>query len=140
MMRKNYDSIGYYILVILMFFQGLSGTFGGAVLMLDPSGALIQLPPAMLEGTPFPDFLIPGIILFTILGFFPLAVAVGLWKKWKWSWFGALLVSVALIIWIEVEIILVGYQPDPPLQLIYGLVGLLLLILVLLPPVKRTLV
>jgi len=50
---------------------------------------------------------------------------------------GSLLVSVALIIWIGVEIWMVGYHTEPPLQLIYGLLGLILLVLVLMASVRN---
>jgi len=56
-----------------------------------------------------------------------------------WAWTGALLVSTALIAWIGFEILMVGYHDDPPLQLIYGLLGLILLGLVMLPSVHRAL-
>jgi len=45
-------------------------------------------------------------------------------------------VGVALLIWIGVEIAMIGYQSQPPLQLIYGLVGFFILIFTLLPSVK----
>jgi len=54
-----------------------------------------------------------------------------------WSWPAALLPGIALLIWIGVEILVIGYQPQPPLQLIYGLVGLLILAVALLPAVRR---
>jgi peptidoglycan/LPS O-acetylase OafA/YrhL len=93
----------------------------------------------MLDGSPFDTFLIPGIILFLILGIFPMIVFYGLWKRTNWAWTGALMVSAALIIWIGVEIWMVGYHPEPPLQLIYGLLGLFLLVLVMMPSVRLTL-
>jgi len=62
--------ITIYILLILLAFQALSGLFGGAALVLDPSGSSIRLPLSLLEGSPFGNFLIPGIILFLVLGIF----------------------------------------------------------------------
>lgn len=126
----------FYILMGLILFQGISGIFGGGALILDSSGAILQMPLGMLRGSPFETFLIPGIILFLVLGIFPLIVFLGLWKRKSWAWKGALLVSIALIIWISVEIVLVGYHSEPPLQLVYGLVGVVLLILTLMPSVR----
>lgn len=125
-----------YILMVLILFQGMSGVFGGGALVLDPSGAILQMPISMLEGSPFETFFVPGIILFLVLGILPLIVLFGLWKRESWSWSGALLVSIALIIWISVEIALVGYHSEPPLQLVYGLVGVALLMLTLMPSVR----
>lgn len=128
----------FYILMALILFQGLSGVFGGGALILDPSGSLLQMPISMLESSPFETFLVPGIILFLVLGIFPLIVFSGLWRRTSWAWSGALLVSIALILWISVEIALVGYHSDPPLQFIYGTLGLFLLVLTLFPPVRYT--
>lgn len=131
--------ISFYVLLTLLFFQSASGLYGGAALILDPTGNFLQLPTTLLEGTPFQDFLIPGIILFTVLGVFPLIVFVGSWQQKIWAWPGAMLVSIALIIWIGVQIAMIGYESEPPLQLIYGLVGGALLILTQLPAVRTLL-
>jgi len=115
-----------YFLLLLLFFQGASGLFGGTALVLDPTGDYLGLPLFFLEGTPFNNYLYPGLILLSVLGAFPMAVFYGLWKRQPWSWWGALLTGIALIIWLGVEIIMIGYHADPPLQLIYGVTGLLI--------------
>lgn len=122
-------SISFYALLALLFFQGMSGLFGGGALVLDPTGSTLQMPLSLLDGSPFDTYLIPGLILLLVLGVFPLIVLYGLWKKKTWSLSAAFLVSIALIIWIGVEIVMVGYHSEPPLQLIYGLTGIALLIL-----------
>ena len=114
-----------YFLMGLMLFQGISGLYGGIILVMDPSGDLLQMPISILENSTFENFLVPGLILLTILGTFPIIVLFGLWKRRLWSWKGALAVSFALIIWIGVQIWMVGYYPEPPLQLTFGLLGLI---------------
>jgi len=136
-MKQAQKSYSLYFLMILMLFQGLSGLFGGIALVIDPSGELLQMPLSMLAGSPFNTFLIPGIILLIILGIFPMVIFYGLWKRTNWAWSGALMVSAALIIWIGVEIWMIGYHSEPPLQLIYGLLGLILLSLVTLSSVRN---
>jgi len=136
-MKQVQKSYSLYFLMILMLFQGLSGLFGGIALVIDPSGELLQMPLSMLAGSPFNTFLIPGIILLIILGIFPMVIFYGLWKRTNWAWSGALMVSAALIIWIGVEIWMIGYHSEPPLQLIYGLLGLILLSLVTLSSVRN---
>jgi hypothetical protein len=123
-----------------MTFQSLSGLFGGVMLILDPSGNSLNMPLSLLNDSPFNDYLIPGLILFLILGLVPFVVLNGLWKKKSWSWYGSLFVSLALIIWIAVEVLMIGYQAEPPLQLIYGLAGILILIFTLIPSVKKNLI
>jgi len=117
------------ILIGVMAFQGLSGIAGGFGLMADPTGVSLQIPLEWLDGSPFTDYLIPGIVLFFVLGLIPLGVVYGLWKRKKWSRLAALAVGAALCIWIAVEIAVIGYQSDPPLQLIYGIVGVAILLL-----------
>jgi len=57
------------ILIGLLAMLGLGAIGGGGALILSPSGKLLGgLPLAMLNKTPFSDFLIPGIILFFVLG------------------------------------------------------------------------
>lgn len=137
--QKPQKSFSLYLMMALMLFQGLSGLFGGFALIADPTGALLSMPVSLLEGSPFDNFFIPGFILLTILGIFPVVVFYGIWMQADWAWTGALFVSAALITWIGVEILMVGYHDDPPLQLVYGLLGLILLGLVMLPSVHREL-
>jgi len=117
----------YRLLFASILVQGLSGVAGGLGLASDPSGARVGLHLAWLEGTPFTDYLVPGVILCFVLGVFPLVVAWGLWVRRSWAWYGSLIVGMSLAIWIVVEILMIGYKPAPPLQVIYGLLSLLIL-------------
>lgn len=125
-----------YALLGLNLFQGLSGLGGGFGLMVDPTGTSIQMPLEWLEGSPFSTYFLPGVILFTVLGIFPLVVAFGVTGPRPWGWFGSLLVGVAVLIWLGVEIATVGFQAWPPLQLIYALEGVGILVLAQVPSVR----
>jgi hypothetical protein len=124
-MKKTFT---FSLLIILIIFQGLSGIAGGVGLIYDPTGEAINIPQSWLEGTMFGDYLIPGIILLVVLGIFPLIVSYGLVRKKEWGAQAAIFIGAALIIWIAVEIIVVGYKSDPPLQMIYGILGVLILL------------
>jgi len=132
-------SVKNYLLKILMLFQGISGMFGGSNLVLDPSGQSLGLPVDWLSGTPFENYLLPGWILLVTLGVVPMVVFYGLWQNKRWSWYGSLMVSLGLITWIVVEIMMIGYHAYPPLQILYGFIGLVMLLITLLPGVKRSL-
>lgn len=138
MARNESRPFMIYILIFLILFQGLSGILGGIGLISDPTGELLQIPLSWLDGSPFSDYLIPGLFLLIVLGFLPLVISYGLWKQLRWSWFGSLLLGIVLIIWVVVEILIIGYHSQPPLQLIYGSIGSLILVLVLLPSVQRS--
>jgi hypothetical protein len=129
--------ISVYALIVLIIFQGLSGIAGGIGLVGDPTGESLQIPIEWLERSPFINYRIPGWILLIILGVFPMITFFGLIRRLRWSWFASFIVAIGLIIWISVEIIVIGYQHEPPLQLIYGTVGVLLLLITLLPTVRK---
>jgi len=57
----------------MILFQAVSGLVGGTGRVLDPTGASLGLPTDWLAGSPFGSYLIPGIILFTVLGLYPVA-------------------------------------------------------------------
>ena len=127
-MSPETDRIRYGLLAAMLL-QGFSGFAGGAGLVADPSGEGLRIPLVWLEDTPFSDYQAPGLVLLFVLGLFPLAVAWGLWKRRPWAGYGSLLVGAALGVWILVEIWMIGYQPSPPLQAIYGLLSVLIVVL-----------
>lgn len=51
----------YYLLIVAVLFQGLSGIGGGGALLADPTGGLIGMPVSMLARSPFDDFLLPSV-------------------------------------------------------------------------------
>ncbi len=134
-------------LLLLVGFQALSGLFGGGILVLDPTGGLLGMPLSVLDRTPFSDFLVPGLILLLVLGIAPAGLTVALWIKpaWRaaawvehtfgehWTWVGAGVVGVGLLIWLAVELWMVGYSS---LLLVYSVLGVLILIVALLPSTK----
>jgi len=124
---------GMYALMGVLVFQGLSGLGGGLLLVVDPTGANIGLPLESLEGSPFPDFLVPGLVLLSLLGVGPLLVTLALRRGHPWAWPASLGVGAMLLVWLAVQILVVGYQPKPPLQLIYGVLGIVILALASFP-------
>jgi hypothetical protein len=123
-----------WVLLVLLIVQALGGLAGGLSLTLAPDGSIMKMSTSALDGSPFHDYLIPGLILMLVLGLLPLAAAVGLWLRRRWSWYAAFVVGCALIIWILVEITIIPYSWLQPL---FGAVGLLIFIFALLRPVRR---
>jgi hypothetical protein len=138
-MAKKQRTFYFYLVLFLIAFQALSGLYGGSYLLLDPTGQSLNMPLSLLKHSPFRDYFIPGLILFLVLGLFPVIVYYGLWIGNRWAWFGTLSIGIGLLIWIGVEIVMIGYQPTPPLQLVYGIVGLLILAFCFSPSFKNTL-
>lgn len=136
------------LLFLLQLLLGIGALFGGGSLIIDPSGALIQLPLSLLEHTPFDSFLVPGIILFMVLGILPIIIAFGLMtqKQWNalnrfklfrdryWSWNFSLYTGFVLIGWITVQMYLV--HGVALLHVIYIFWGMLIQAVTLLPEVQ----
>jgi hypothetical protein len=96
---------------------------GGAALMLGPRGEILPLPLSALRGSPFDTYFVPGLILFAILGLGPLAAAGLVWLRHPLAPLATCVVGVALLIWLAVEIAIIGYSDNPPLQPFYLLLG-----------------
>lgn len=91
--------------------------------MLGSRGEIIPLPLSALKGSPFETYFAPGLILFCVLGLGPLAAAQLAWRRHALAPIAALGVGVALLIWMAVEIAIVGYTNSPPLQPFYLILG-----------------
>ena len=136
--------------LMLSAFLGLSAIGGGGALIISPSGILLGgLPISILRNSPFDDFLIPGIILFLVLGIFPVLIVLALIKKpisiaaecfnlfsdMHWAWTFSIYIAFALIIWIQVETIFV--QGVGWLQTVYMLYSIPMIIFSLLPQTRN---
>ena len=94
------------IAIILLIFLAANAIGGSIFLIVDPSGEAIQIPVELLQGTPFNDYLIPGIVLLFANGFLSLAVARVTIKKVKYYPWSIILQGCVLIGWLTAELIL----------------------------------
>ncbi|OGO39917.1 MAG: hypothetical protein A2147_08510 [Chloroflexi bacterium RBG_16_57_8] len=138
-----------WLLIILTLLIGISALISGPMLFLEPSGSLVQWSVEDLEGTPFSDYLIPGIILFVFIGIYPVFVGYSLIRKpaWRWpdainpakeqhwAWAASSSVGIIMLIWIIVETVLLGFISF--LQPVIAVWAVLILLLAFLPGVRR---
>jgi hypothetical protein len=115
--------------IVLEVLLGLGAVAGGAALMIGRRGEILPLPLSALEGSPFTDYFAPGLILFTVLGLGSLLVAFLAWRANAWAPILTVTVGGALLIWLLVEIAVVGYSNDPPLQPFYLALGVMITLL-----------
>ncbi|MBU0731701.1 hypothetical protein KKC88_02375 [Patescibacteria group bacterium] len=87
---KNKKPIFLYLLLALILLLAIGAFYGGITLIISPDGSMLGTPLEILQDTIFPNFLIPGIILFLVNGVFPLLVFFALIFKWNWKWAEAL--------------------------------------------------
>ena len=74
---------------LLLLFNGTGALFGGWSFIQDPTGSDLQIPTTYLEHSPFKDFLIPGIVLFTVNGVLSMVTLV--WTLMQWKHYGWLI-------------------------------------------------
>lgn len=137
------------ILIFLVIFQSVSGLTGGIGLTFSPSGESIQMPISLLDKTPFNNFLIPGLFLLTVLGVLPAVLGYALIAEPKWKlpdklniynnfhylWSFSLYLGLILVSWIIIQVYLIG--GGHIFQLIYGLLGVLILLIALSPQIMK---
>jgi hypothetical protein len=117
-------SMSEHILLFLLGFQGLSGLYGGWALISEPTENKVGISLDYINAQPFNNYFFLGAMLFLMLGVAPLIVLYFTWYKYAFSWRGARIVGLILLAWIGVQIRMMGYQIEPPTQLIYGVIGL----------------
>lgn len=108
------------LLSALLWTLGLGATFGGAVLVLDPSGTVLGMPLSILQYSPFNNFLIPGLILGIVFGLGSFATLWAVWQRpaWPlgsaltrftgehWSWSAVVALGLGQVIWIVTQMLM----------------------------------
>ncbi len=115
---KTFIVVSQGVLLILV---GLSAGISGALLIAAPSGSLLQAPLTMLKGSPFADFLIPGIILFLVNGVGQGIAGIMTIRRHPASGYIGAVFGLGLMIWIFVQVSMIG--GGHILQYIYFFLG-----------------
>jgi hypothetical protein len=98
------------ILIVLHLLVGVSAVGAGLALATEPSGETLTFETEWLDGSPFDDYLIPGLFLAVVNGGLNLASAYGLATKKWWGSFVSLSAGVVLVAWIVIQWLIIGYQ------------------------------
>lgn len=116
-----------YAGMILQAFNAISALVGGVGLMGDPTGSALEMKISWLEGTPFPDFLIPGIFLFVVNELGNLAGFILTFRRYHYAGQIAASFGIILMIWIVLQVLGIGYQSFlPPLYFTTGMIQMIL--------------
>lgn len=110
----------------------LLAILGGAALALDPSGRLLALDVALLRGTPFETYRVPGLVLLFVIG--GSSTAAFLVQGGSRPGLATLGAGATLFWWMFVQILLIGLRsPIQPFLLFVAIalqiVGLLVQLL-----------
>jgi len=137
------------ILIALLGFLSLGAFYGGIVLIISPNGSFFNMPSDLLSNSPFKSFFIPGIILLTTFGIFPIFVIYGLIKKpesvmlnklnllydYHFSWTFAVYIGFGQIIWINIQTLM--FNSVDFIHTIYSSLGILIICIALLPQTRK---
>jgi hypothetical protein len=95
-----------WMAIVLLVFLSVSSFYGSIPMIADPHGSPLGMPQALLQHSPFPSFLVPGLVLFIANG------VLALWTLWlvlaqvprspRWT----VLQGCMLLGWLVVECIM----------------------------------
>jgi hypothetical protein len=117
----------YFAEGVLQSLIGVGAVICGALLIIGPDGRYLQMPIDMLSKSPFRNFLIPGLILFLVNGVGNVVSAILCFKMHRIAGFGGMFFGFGLIIWLFVQINMIG--GGSWLQYLYFVLGILELLL-----------
>lgn len=115
------------LLFILLVFVALTSIVSGLLLFIYPNGSYMGLSPALLSGTVFQTFKIPGIVLAVAVGGINLLAVIrniqAHPQRYNWALAGA----VVLAGWISVQVLIINTLHW--LQFVYLFLALMILLL-----------
>jgi hypothetical protein len=135
-----------YVLVALMILMGVAGLFEGISLIADPSGQFLRLDvKSCVLMYSIHDFLFAGLVLIVMFGVMPLllvyplifkprlkwANSLNIYPKRHWAWTYTLLLGILLILCVDAQIIIIGYQSI--IQIVHSIYGVFIVFICLLP-------
>lgn len=99
---KAYNGLG-----VVQAFIGLGAIGGGFMLVKDPSGSALGLPASLLEGSPFSDFLIPGLFLVVVNGVGSMIGSALSFTRKRIAKEIAMVLGAILLAWIVIQLAII---------------------------------
>lgn len=122
-MRSSQRRAVYILLGCLQVFIGLGAVAGGLMLVLDPSGESMGIPLELLKDSPFPDYLIPGLVLLAVNGIGSLIASRLTFAGSQWTDKLAIGLGLFLMCWICVQVFF--FKDIHWLHILYFALGLI---------------
>jgi len=95
-------------IIALELIVGVLALFGGIALVVEPSGGVLGFDTTMLHGI-FQSFRWPGVALIG-MGLLHFAAAWTELRGWLWDHVLSAAAGVALILWISVQVVIIGFH------------------------------
>lgn len=135
-------------LLVLLVVLAFGGLYGGVAMLLDPSGRALGME-GILPLLPVRGFVLPGLFLLLVMGVAPIGLAYGLLRRpalavmapverltgHHWAWSATIALVAVLAVWLAIQGVLIGFRW--PIQFVTAANGGAILVLALLPPVRR---
>lgn len=112
---------------ILQSLVALSAIPAGMLMIMQPDGSKLGIPIEMLDASPFSDFLIPGIFLFSINGLAQGFAGLSSFMQYKFYRTLGFILGIVLVLWIMIQVYFIN--PIHFLQVIYFIIGLIEVVL-----------
>jgi len=110
-------------LVITEAFVALSALVAGAMFVAEPSGRLMGMTEVTLARSPFRNYLVPGIVLFMVVGGTQAVAAWAEMRRWPRAGWLSVVAGAVLAGWIAVQVAMIGLgHPMQPSLFVAGVV------------------
>ncbi len=113
-------------LAILQLFIGIGAIAGGLGLVIDSTGATVGLNPDWLARSLFNSYLVPGFILFIIIGIGHIFSGILTLKNYNKSGILAAFLGFFLMLWIVAQMVIIPFYWLQLLYFVFGFTEVLL--------------
>lgn len=117
----------FLVLGVLQGLIGVGAVSGGLLFIIDPTGKMLGIPPELLQGSPFPDYFIPGLFLFLVNGLGSLLGGSLTLLRYRHAGELAIALGIILMAWIVIQVLIINHVHW--LHYLYFALGLLELVL-----------
>ena len=114
------------VLITLELVTGVTGLAGGVLLAAAPDGSLMRADPAVLAGSPFSNWRMPGVLLAGLVGGGFLLAGWWQWSGHRYARELSMAAGAGLICFEAAELAWLGFQP---LEAVFAVVGAAVVIL-----------
>jgi hypothetical protein len=116
--------VGRRALVALELVTRGCGPGWGVLLAASPDGSLLRADPAVLAGTPFSDWRVPGVLLARLVGGGFLLAGWWQWRGHRYARELSMAAGAGLVCFEAAELAWIGFQP---LEAVFAAVGVIVL-------------
>lgn len=89
---------------------GLSALVVGFLFVSDPSGGALGMQVGWLEGSPFADYLVPGLFLGLVISSTNLGSALLLWRRHPLGEWLSVGTGLLLVVWLAIQTAILGVR------------------------------